>query len=471
MKKILLTLLTTVLSTTLFAQVRLPNTLSKTEKVYGLSKFWQEVNYNFVYLDKVDRKHWESEYIRLIDAVQETENDYEYYRLLQKFCAILKDGHTGIYLPESIDSLIDSNSFGNYRLRLENIDGKAIVTGINTNKKEEVPIGSEILSVNGIPVPKYAEEFVRPYISSSTDYILEDKIFSRLLQSPLGTSFELTLKRPDNSIYDLHLTRQKSEDDQMHPPVAKQELLELKWIDSETAYLALNSFGYPEIDSLFLEKLPELKKAKKMVIDLRRNGGGNTDIGTFILQYLTNDDQLQSSVSQSRLHIPAYKAWGMWVKPADTISVKGEDRNWEKQALLSYQDQYMHEFANDPTPTEPLQSERLVIPTVLLIGNHTASAAEDFLIAADNQEHMTLIGEPTYGSTGQPMIFELPGGGAARVCTKKDTYPDGREFVGVGIQPDIYVTKTVADFMKDRDPELEKAISYLKAIPFAKSDY
>lgn len=63
-------------------------------KVFGISKFWQEVNYNFVYLDKIDRELWDSTYIVMIKSVQETKNDYEYFRELQRFCALLKDGHT-----------------------------------------------------------------------------------------------------------------------------------------------------------------------------------------------------------------------------------------------------------------------------------------------------------------------------------------------------------------------------------------
>ena len=55
----------------------------------------------------------------------------------------------------------------------------------------------------------------------------------------------------------------------------------------------------------------------------------------------------------------------------------------------------------------------------------------------------------------------MPGEGSARVCTKKDTYPDGREFVGYGIQPDIEVKKTLNDYLNGSDPVLEQAIKYL----------
>ncbi len=61
------------------------------------------------------------------------------------------------------------------------------------------------------------------------------------------------------------------------------------------------------------------------------------------------------------------------------------------------------------------------------------------------------------------MMFEMPGGGFARVCTKKDTYPNGKEFVGVGVQPDIRVTKSLKDFLENRDPGLEKAVEFAVA--------
>jgi C-terminal processing protease CtpA/Prc len=45
---------------------------------------------------------------------------------------------------------------------------------------------------------------------------------------------------------------------------------------------------------------------------------------------------------------------------------------------------------------------------------------------------------------------------------KKDTYPDGREFVGYGIKPNIVVKKTLNDYLNKKDPVLERAIEYLK---------
>ena len=441
------------LKTLSFGQIQ--NKLSPTDKVYGLSKFWQEVNYNFVYLDKIDRTMWDNRYRELISIVQNTTNDYEYYRELQKFCALLKDGHTNVYFPIGIEQM--NTMFGDYRLFIENIDGKAIIVRTNSSKKNEIPFGSEVIEVNGKTTQRYIEENVAPYISSSTDYVLKDWSIERLLIGLAGETFKIKIKKPSNQIIELTLTHKKTEEKEVYPEFEpNRQLLDFKWINKQIAYVSLNSFEDEKIDSLFIQKLPELYKAKALIIDLRYNGGGSTEIGALILQYLTNDKTLYGSKSSSRLHIPTFKAWGRYVEPKDSIK-----SDWHNKSYLSFKDKFLYNF-DYQSDTIELDAKRIVVPTVLLMGHNTASAAEDFLIYADNQKHMTKIGENSFGSTGQPFIFELPGGGSARICTKKDTYPDGREFVGYGIKPDIIVKRTLSDYLTKKDPVMDKAIEHLK---------
>lgn len=438
------------------AAAQMPNTLSDADKLYGLSKFWQEVNYNFVYLNQVDREEWDEAYKKLLTEVRETANDYEYYRLLQRFCALLKDGHTNVYFPDTIQQQLYNTYFGDYRLFLTNIDGKAIVTRVNLSKKEEIPIGSEVIQVNGKPTAEFLQDEVIPYISSSTDYVLQDWAVSRMLSAPVGTAFDLKLRHPDGAIQNLSLTHTETTEKEVYPPFEDRELLDFKWLEDGIAYVALNSFSDPKIDTLFIELLPELYQAKALIVDLRYNGGGSTNIGRDILQYLTTDTLLYGSAYRSREHVPAFKAWGLWVEPQDTVG-----DSWAKRAFLSHRDAYYYNFPYE-ADTIRLDAQRLLVPTALLTGHNTASAAEDFLIYADNQSHMVKIGAPTFGSTGQPLMFEMPGGGSARICTKEDTYPDGRKFVGVGIQPDIEVYPTLQDYMDDKDPVLQAAILHLK---------
>jgi C-terminal processing protease CtpA/Prc len=431
------------------------NTLSTQEKIYGLSLFWQEVNYNFAFFDQVPELNWDSMYQVYLTKVTQTKDDYEYYRLLEKFCALLEDGHTNIYMPQRIDSLIYRSSFGKYRLFLENIDGKAIVTHTTETTKTAIPVGSEIVEVNNIPVKEYIRKEVWPYISSSTDYIREDWAITNLLKGPKGESIHIKIKTPKGAIRPYNLTRALNKDE-IHPPFPKWELASFEWQENEIAYVSLNSFSDPKIDTILFSYLPELYKAKGLIIDLRKNGGGSTNIGMEIAKFMTKDSLLYGSRMSTREHRAAYKAWGAFTPAKDT-----SNSEWERDAFLYFHNKKWYQFENKPYFNNAPQP-RLIIPTVILIGHGTASAAEDFLIFLDGQEHITLIGEPTYGSTGQPLFFELPGGGSARVCTKKDTYPDGREFVGYGIQPDIEVKPSVKDFIDQKDPVLEKAIKFIQ---------
>ncbi|MDB5135661.1 MAG: Peptidase family S41-like protein [Mucilaginibacter sp.] len=435
---------------------QVPNTLNPADKIYGLSRFWQEVNYNFVYLNRIDNAKWDSTYRSMIKEVEETPDDYTYYRSLQKFCAMLKDGHTHIEFPPQIDSMLMVSMFDNYRVKLKNFNGKAIVYQTSLSAKDLLPLGSEVVEVNHLPTKMYIEKYVAPYIATSTSYAMEDQCVYNLLEGFKGQTFTITIKTPQSKLKTIQLTHGQSGDQKYYPNEQNDDkTLDFKWLGHNIAYLGLNSFADPSIVSLFKEKLPELYKAKSLIIDLRKNGGGNDDFGYAILQYLTHDKSLNAIRSSTRQHLGVFKAWGSDLAPKDTAR-----NETNKRKYLDAHNEYYYSL-----PYWPLMitntGKKIVVPVVVLMGHNTASAAEDFLIATDNQKHIIKMGERSNGSTGQPYVFTLPGGGTAYICTKKDTYFDGREFVGYGVKPDIEVEQSINDFVKGQDTALIKAIDYL----------
>lgn len=137
-----------------------------------------------------------------------------------------------------------------------------------------------------------------------------------------------------------------------------------------------------------------------------------------------------------------------------------ELNDWQKEAKLTFEEDYWYE-----SPPDTLMSKESLLKdleVVVLIGNNTASAAEDFLIAAESISLGKTIGDYTYGSTGQPMFIKLPGGGSARICTKRDMYPNGKEFVGYGIEPDYIIKESINDFISGKDIVLNRAIEMLQ---------
>jgi carboxyl-terminal processing protease len=53
-------------------------------------------------------------------------------------------------------------------------------------------------------------------------------------------------------------------------------------------------------------------------------------------------------------------------------------------------------------------------------------------------------------------------GAYARICTKWDRMPDGTEFVGVGVQPDVRVELTRQAIAAGRDLVVERAVQVLR---------
>ncbi len=73
-----------------------------------------------------------------------------------------------------------------------------------------------------------------------------------------------------------------------------------------------------------------------------------------------------------------------------------------------------------------------------------------------------IIGEETGGSTGAPLVVEIPGGSNARICALRIKYPySGKLFVNKGVSPDIEVRNTLDDDLKNRDKVLETALDIL----------
>jgi C-terminal processing protease CtpA/Prc len=441
---------------------QIANTLTAADKVFGLSKFWQEVNYNFAYFNNISRHSWDSAYKALIPEVIATPNDYAYYRLLEKFCALLKDGHTNINMPLINGVSFMNNTFGDYLLVLKSVAGKVIVKRTFKKDGDLFPLGSEIITVNGLPTKQYIRDSITPYISASTDYARTYFASSILLRGFPGSTFQIKIRKPNGEAAEYTLTHARTRDSIFIPATEYTEeknkgLLEHKTFDGGIEYVALNSFADPKINPLFENLLDSLKKAKGVIIDLRNNGGGDDGIAFNIVKHFIQDSVLIGSSSMVRMYDPYLTAIGRYVNLADTAGNAGK-----KEAWLLYNGFAVFGKPGIFQSKIDLGIVRINAPVVILTGINTESAAEDFLIAADNQKHIKRIGESTNGSSGQPYRFDLPGGGSARVCVKKDTYPDGREFVGYGIQPHIQVSPTVTDYLENKDPVLETALRYLK---------
>lgn len=404
--------------------------LSEAEKAAGVSKLWAEAKFNFAYFHAVPQLDWDAEYLATLSRALQTSSTLEYYRVLMAFCAKLQDGHTNVSAPSELNDVL----FARPLVRTRMIENQVLVIGIFDEQLQRsgLKLGQELLAIDGMPVAQYAAEKVRPYQCASTPQDLDVRTFEyALLSGAVQDSVHLTLKEANGKIFQRSLPRFTREERIKRIPARPP--FEFKMLPRNVAYVALNEFEDDKAAEQFAANFSAIAQSSALIIDVRENGGGNSNVGYRVLQYLTKEP-FKTSRWETRDYRPSLRAWGR---------LEG-----------------VYGSAENEVP--PHASQFYSKPVIVLISARTFSAAEDFCVAFDAMQRGEIMGEPTGGSTGQPLFFKLPGGGSARVCTKRDTYPDGKVFVGVGIQPNKLVRPTVADFRAGRDTVLEAALQQLQ---------
>lgn len=72
---------------------------TEAERLLGLARLRKEAEYNFVFFDHVPGLDWDAAFAAYAPQVREAKDTLAYYRALQRFAALLKDGHTGVQFP------------------------------------------------------------------------------------------------------------------------------------------------------------------------------------------------------------------------------------------------------------------------------------------------------------------------------------------------------------------------------------
>jgi C-terminal processing protease CtpA/Prc len=198
------------------------------------------------------------------------------------------------------------------------------------------------------------------------------------------------------------------------------------------AYLAVHEFVDDKGAKAMRDNFATIAQSNGLIVDVRENHGGNQQKAVAILRMLTN-------------------------KPFAQVRVRTLD--YKPGARMSGIVGWSNENGGEETPDTDHYYAKSVI---VLTGPGTFSAAENFVVLFDAMHRGTLVGAATPGSTGDSVMFKLPGGGTVRIMMADVEYPDGRIFEGTGVQPQVSVAPTILDIREGRDPVLEKAIAILR---------
>ena len=87
---------------------KLPNSYPIEQKIYEFSTIWKEISYNFDNFQNDMQVKLDSIYQSYIPLIIATDNDLEYYRIIQRFLAHCNNGHTALrdWNNPLLDSLI-----------------------------------------------------------------------------------------------------------------------------------------------------------------------------------------------------------------------------------------------------------------------------------------------------------------------------------------------------------------------------
>lgn len=441
--------------------------LDAADRIGGLSLIWKEAAYNFPYFDRLPDLDWDAAYREFVPRVLGAESTLEYYRELHRFTALLRDGHTRVELP---DSILRRRPYSSPRVELRAVGGRPMVVNVGAGLADSLPVGSEIVEVDGTAVEAYLEREVLPLVFASAPHSRRisaiEGSHSRgygLLVGPAGSAVGVSAVSPVGDTIARTLARDRfATEGEWVEPVnpGREPLVEFEPLEAGIAYLALNSFSDERIVAAVDSLLPDLRDARGVVLDLRANGGGSDLVAVETVARFT-DGPFVGTASRFRIHDAYYRALGSFGRSRLERALPADSSELVERALRHFRgDAWRRE------PPDTLRSnfagERVDGPVAVLIGRGTASAAENLLVRLPAGDRFFTVGSPSAASTGQPLVFPLPGGGHGQVVTRAALLPDGTPLVETGVVPDIHVEATIADIRRGRDPVLARAVEELE---------
>ena len=219
-----------------------------------------------------------------------------------------------------------------------------------------------------------------------------------------------------------------------------EEIPELK-----TGIIRFNYFVRRKEFDKFLKKTFTKIKEKKyryLIIDLRKNGGGDSKIAEDLLNYLTEK--------------PYRVFGGAKVKISKYTLKYAKKQPFIKKLVVDS----IYSFAS-PAKAPPKNPLRFTGKIFVLISSYTFSTASDFAAVIKDFEIGTLIGEETGGlptSYGDSWPVTLPNSHLSlMVSWKYFVRPNGNTtYTRNGLAPDVPVKTTAEDIREGIDPVMEK---------------
>lgn len=423
--------------------------MTMTDRIMDLSLIWKLAGEVFPHFGRsgID---WDGKYREFLEKLPDAETDRKHQMLLAEFINSLGDGHTDYFFSKAL-----RDATGALPFELKYTTGGYCVKSIEKNG--EGLLCGRVLSINGRDFKDILDEAFR-YIYHVGDYAYPSRLSHILpfllkptgneLETDLGTyRFDLVPEVPSMVSRDIDCGKNYRS--------ISTGRLEIRLYDGGKLYVKLDDFLYAGAAEEVEKALRETQPAS-VIIDLRENIGGMTMFGANVAQ-LFIPGTFSSCQKQTRsMKGLDYACASQYAGMSEEELGKFDDREGIDRCLLTAKMQW-YESYTDSWGSQGVEAI-FTGPVTLLTSRDTISAAEDFVAMFRSNSRATIIGLPTCGTTGTPLLRRLSCGGSIRVCSVAYRLLDGTEFIGKGIEPDILIENSIADLRRGRDAVLAYAL-------------
>lgn len=231
-----------------------------------------------------------------------------------------------------------------------------------------------------------------------------------------------------------------------------QQKTDGRWLKpGATAYIHIPAFNHPWFEQDALDFVKRFRSAKTLIIDVRNNPGGAAP----------------QRLIQKLMDRP-YREWKESTPVRAALAECDQDKEKAKKSTTMPEIlRNCERSAGDDICSSPVTwGGDTVAPgpyafhgqVILLVDGGCVSACEDFVEPFKQSGRGIIVGETTEGSSGVPLFYDFGNGMTLKVANKRLYFPDGSEFEGVGIKPDLEVHPTIESLKAGRDVIFDKAL-------------
>jgi carboxyl-terminal processing protease len=365
-------------------------------------------------------------YLRTVLA---TDDRRQFDLASMEFVAQLHNGHTIFW-----DAWLDKDNEQPLGFYAAPLDGKWVV---QTSFLDSLKAGDIIASLGNTPTEAFFQQ-QRRYISASSAAAQRHNLF--LYPYLFPQQFTLTLE--DGSKVAINRSSVKE----------FETNAEGRWLkQGHTAYIRIPSFFYPILEDKALDYVSQFRTAKALIIDVRDNAGG---LQPMRLLKALMDRPYRGWKESTAIHIGSFELFQRGPQAEDPKNSMPDYFKGYTDALTALGNAQLMLDGGTVLPSQPIFHGRLII----LIDGGCISACEDLVEPFKDNGRATLIGETTQRSVGLPYSYEFHNGMSLKIAIKREYFPDGAEFEGVGIKPDVEVHPTIENLTNGKDTVLDRAL-------------